>query len=234
MSELQEFRILLQNQIDALENNQFDFILYNCGSGGEFLSALISKYSPLYNFPLNGSYNSDGRFIINIYFLANIFSDDFKYTDNITVDNLIQLIYQEFDNKGKLINKIKNFKLDHLALDSHLNNLGRVLVRAHQIDYRYMNSKNTYFIYPDTEYWQQYRYKLCRLKLHKNNYSESINKSKFTYSENQILFTKKIPMSKILHKGYLEEIFSIDSDNFHEELIQWHKQNLNLLNAGMV
>jgi hypothetical protein len=234
VSELQEFRILLQNQIDALENNQFDFLLYNCGSGGEFLSSLISKYSPSYNFPLNGSYNSDGRFVVNIYFLANIFSDESKYTGEITVDNLIHLMYQELEHKGKLINKIANFKNDHLILDNHLNNLGRVLVRAHHIDYRYMNNKNTYFIYPDTEYWQKYRYKLCRLKLHKKNYPEAIAKSKFMYSEKEISFTKKIPMSKMLHKGYLEEIFNIGNDDFHKELTDWHKQNLNLLNAGMV
>jgi hypothetical protein len=229
LSELQEFRILLQNQIDALENNQFDFLLYNCGSGGEFLSALISKYSPLYNFSLNGSYDADGRFIVNIYFLANIFSDEFKYTGEITVDNLIQLMYQELDHKGKLINKITNFKNDHLILDNHLNNLGRVLVRAHHIDYKYMNSKNTYFIYPDTEYWQKYRYKLCRKKLHKKNYPESISKSKFVYSDDEINFSKKIPMSKMLHKGFLEEIFDINDDKFHIELTDWHKRNLGLL-----
>lgn len=234
MSELQEFRILLQNQIDALENNQFDFLLYNCGSGGEFLSSLISKYSPSYNFPLNGSYNSDGRFVVNIYFLANIFSDEFKYTGEITVDNLIELINQELDDKGKLTNKIANFKDDHLILDNHLNNLGKILVRAHHIDYRYMNDKNTYFIYPDTEYWQKYRYKLCRLKLHKKNKLKTIERAKVQHTYNEISFAKKIPMSKMLHKGYLEEIFNIGNDNFHKELIEWHKQNLNLLNAGMV
>jgi len=229
VSEEQEFQIILQNQIDALENNQFDFLLYNNGAGGEFLSSLISKYSPFYNLPLNGTYDSYGRFILNVYFLSNIFSGGTKYTGTVDVTNLVNLIYQEIDYKGNLINKINNFRSDYLALDLHLNNLGRVLVRAHHIDNRYMNSKNTYFIYPDTEYWHEYRYKLCRLKLHKKNYPENIAKSKFFYSDEQISFTKKIPMSKMFNKGFLEEIFNIQSNDFHKELLIWHNKNLNLL-----
>jgi hypothetical protein len=234
VSELQEFRILLQNQIDALENNQFDFLLYNCGSGGEFLSSLISKYSPLYKFPLKGEYDTDGRFIVNIYFLSNIFSSGTKYNGIIDVDNLIDLIYQDLNDKSELINKINKFKSDYLILDQHLNNSGRALVRSHHIDHRYMNDKNTFFIYPDTEYWEKYRYRLCRIKLRKKNYPENIAKAKFVHTNNHVEFFKKIPMSKMLHKGYLDEMFNIDNNEFYEKLIEWHNKNLNLLNAGVV
>lgn len=234
MQEIEELKILLQNQIDALENNQFDFLLYNNGAGGEFLSSLISRYSPSYNFPLNGSYDLYGRFITNIYFLSNIFSDEIKYTGKINVNDLIQLVYAELDCKGKLINKFINFKSDYLILDEHLNKLDKVLIRAHHIDYRYMTSNNTYYIYPDTKYWQKYRYGLCRLKLYKKDCPIEIAKSEFTYSEKQISFTKKIPMSKMFHKGFLENLFNITNDTFHEELIVWHDKNLNLLNAGVV
>jgi hypothetical protein len=40
-----DHEILVQNQLDALHNNQVSFILYQPGTGGEILSYLISKYS---------------------------------------------------------------------------------------------------------------------------------------------------------------------------------------------
>ena len=43
-----------------------------------------------------------------------------------------------------------------------------------------------------------------------------------------------IDYDKIFTKGYLEEIFNIQSDEFHSELIQWHEDNLALIkDAGI-
>ena len=43
-----------------------------------------------------------------------------------------------------------------------------------------------------------------------------------------------IDYDKIFTKGYLEEMFDIQSDEFHSELIQWHEDNLALIkDAGI-
>ena len=43
-----------------------------------------------------------------------------------------------------------------------------------------------------------------------------------------------IDYDKIFTKGYLEEIFDIQGDEFHNELIQWHEDNLALIkDAGI-
>lgn len=38
-----------------------------------------------------------------------------------------------------------------------------------------------------------------------------------------------VKYSKIFKKGYLEKMFDIESDEFHEKLIQWHEKNLELM-----
>lgn len=43
------------------------------------------------------------------------------------------------------------------------------------------------------------------------------------------LRTNVIDYDKIFTKGYLEEMFDIQSDEFHKELIQWHEDNLKLI-----
>lgn len=45
-------------------------------------------------------------------------------------------------------------------------------------------------------------------------------------------FMKLINYSNYFDKGYLEDIFEIESDLFHDELIAWHEKNLELLSAN--
>jgi hypothetical protein len=40
-----------------------------------------------------------------------------------------------------------------------------------------------------------------------------------------------IKYSEIFKKGYLENIFDIDSDEFHKKLIEWHEKNLELMST---
>jgi hypothetical protein len=59
--------------------------------------------------------------------------------------------------------------------------------------------------------------------------------SYFLKWQNRIRHTKNvIDYDKIFTKGYLEEIFNIQGDEFHNELIQWHEDNLALIrNSGI-
>jgi hypothetical protein len=41
-----------------------------------------------------------------------------------------------------------------------------------------------------------------------------------------------IQYSKIFKKGYLENIFDIESDEFHEKLLNWHERNLELMSKN--
>lgn len=41
-----------------------------------------------------------------------------------------------------------------------------------------------------------------------------------------------IKYSKLFKKGYLEKIFNIESDEFHEKLIEWHERNLELMSKN--
>jgi hypothetical protein len=45
-------------------------------------------------------------------------------------------------------------------------------------------------------------------------------------------FMKTINFSKYFTEGYLEDIFEIDSNNFHNELMEWHERNLELLSKN--
>ena len=38
-----------------------------------------------------------------------------------------------------------------------------------------------------------------------------------------------IKYSNLFDKGYLEDMFDIESDDFHTKLIQWHNDNLKLM-----
>jgi hypothetical protein len=41
-----------------------------------------------------------------------------------------------------------------------------------------------------------------------------------------------IKYSKLFKKGYLEKVFNIESDEFHEKLISWHERNLELMSIN--
>lgn len=43
---------------------------------------------------------------------------------------------------------------------------------------------------------------------------------------------KKVEYINYFNKGYLEDIFEIDSNEFHDNLIQWHENNLTLLSKN--
>jgi len=234
MNDLDEFKIILQNQVDALNNGQFDFLLYEKGSGGEFLCSLICKYSKKYgNITFKGYYDENGRFLEGA---PPMFASAFvggmeksgklgnKYTE---IDTNKIMEYLENKELFAYNSKYNKFKSNYLILDNHLNSGGRFLIRSHFVFKKYMNLKNTYYMNCDSIYWKIYRYNLCRIKLCSvidHCKGSSIQKSTIS------LFSKDLLMSKLFEKGYLENIFDIDNDNFHNELIQWHKRNKKLIN----
>ena len=121
--------ILLENQLNAMENNQCDFILYYPGSGGEFISGLIAKYSKRNYFNIMkkpewyfiGHNNKVNHKLIfaNRYFVNNMPYVNDKSTKNGCDEYKQNSLYIKL-----------NLEL-HLALDQWLNNDGKFLVRSH-------------------------------------------------------------------------------------------------------
>jgi hypothetical protein len=54
----------------------------------------------------------------------------------------------------------------------------------------------------------------------------------FRYSRFNGKVISIIKYSKIFKKGYLEKMFNIESDEFHEKLIEWHERNLELMSIN--
>lgn len=222
---IDEFSIVLQNQIDALEHNQFDFLLYDRGSGGEFLSALISKYSPRYNYSMTGSVLSTGRHRLDLFFLANVFSGGIPnqtiLTDTIDLELLLDI------NKkwnGKYLREFELHKQQYLDLDRHLCNGGRVLVRAQAIHRAHMTAAGTYFLYCDTPYWESYRSGLCRAKL-----SCTAEECAPKVVHEDISEYQKLYHSSLIYEGFLEWKFDIDDPQFRVDLMDWYANNMKIL-----
>ena len=199
--------ILLENQLNAMENNQCDFILYYPGSGGEFISGLIAKYSKRNYFNIMkkpewyfiGHNNKVNHKLIfaNRYFVNNMPYVNDKSTKNGCDEYKQNSLYIKL-----------NLEL-HLALDQWLNNDGKFLVRSHFLKPEYMNPNNTYVIFPDTKYWKKYNQSQVIAKIGNEN-AERISWNMDEICNNTSEF-KKIYMSKFLKKEYLEQMFDIQA-----------------------
>jgi hypothetical protein len=222
------YSLILKNQIEALENGSVDFLMYHPGSGGEFLSGLISKYSSRNYWNVFSNKNwfvskSNNRTILGIsfankYFLANIENDDINIKDH------------GFASHTMNINQ--DYLSMYLNLDNHLNLGKKYLTPVHLYRPKYMNTNNTYVIYPDDDYSKLYTLAQQYFKIYNKTppeaYEDTFNKS-LTKMFSSTAHLKKIYMSRMFEKEYLEEMFNIESNEFHYELINWHQKNLNNL-----
>jgi hypothetical protein len=109
-----------------------------------------------------------------------------------------------------------------LEFDTHLNNKGRIIIPSHYIFTKYMNHSNTFYITVDEFKYLNYIKDLSFIKINMH-----FKKFKFEEVEN---FATPILMSQMFKKGYLEEMFNIEGDEFHKELIRWHRKNVRLVN----
>jgi hypothetical protein len=69
-------------------------------------------------------------------------------------------------------------------------------------------------------------------KKYKDKINDFQSQSYFIYSKLNDKVKTVIQYSKIFEKGYLEKIFDIVSDQFHEKLIEWHQRNLELMSKN--
>jgi hypothetical protein len=218
-----EYEIILQNQLDALENNQVDFILYGLGAGGEFLSYLISKYSKNY-FELAVEKDLRNRYLIKTHFLCEYFTAKLTNknpNDILTIEDIISVQNSCVDAILKDMHLYK-----YRELDLHLNSGKKCITRTHIINNVYMNNTNTFYIKPDTSYWLHYSKDLAILKISGDNEIPTYGKH---FDNNDANFATPILMSQMFNKGYLEEMFNIEGDEFHKELRAWHKKNKKLI-----
>ena len=211
--------ILIENQRDALENNQFDFILYDKGGGGEFISNLINKYSPNYNYCFKHEMQTD----------INKCSLSINHWDMLCVVTKGWDKYTDYHQRETLND-------DYYDLDAYLNLGGRLMTRAHSLLSDYMTPDNTYYLnYNANKYWKDYRVDVCKIKLMHHQVFTSGKQTHHCYgswfSEEQALkMSTSLAMDDVLTKGYLEKIFNITDKSFHKDLMGWHRKNLRLLN----
>jgi hypothetical protein len=210
---------IIKKQYEALSQNKVQFLLYNGGSGGEFLTSKISEYSNNNYFKFPNKINELNRNIQKHYFLGSWFMHGYgsvepTYDIPFEYDNC-QAIY----GIGKLSprDRISAFENTY-ALLSHWDSDKPFLCKTHRFLYPFMNYNNSWYLVPDNEDMINYTKKLAKIKINLELNEMSVNTN-----------LKKIKMSKMFDKGYLEEIFNIDSDNFHNELMTWHENNLRLI-----
>ena len=243
-----DHEIIIQNQIDALHNNQVTFILYETGAGGEFLLWLISKYSSNNYFePIRQKEDNNRSFIITNflcrYFLERMPDAGGKFgmgseigvglshkpihvitESDICVKHKFitaeRILFEQQNILPWCTRVFKEGKM--LELDTHLNNKGRIIIPAHLLFTKYMNRYNTFLIKRDKFKHKHYIKDLSFIKITKHF-------KHFTFEE-AAKFATPILMSQMYNKGYLEEMFNIEGDEFHKELISWHRENVRLVN----
>ena len=232
-----DHEILVQNQIDALDNNQVSFILYQPGSGGEFLSYLVSKYSSNNYFKLVRIRNENNMHKIITFFMCSYFMFAGQGLDLMTLrrlglNNGNKLIKDNFITVESVLiareRMLKTYKLVFkkgkiLELDTHLNNKGRIIIPSHFIFTKYMNLSNTFYITVDEFKYLNYIKDLSFIKLNRDD-------KYFAYGKKVENSATPILMSQMFKKGYLEEMFNIEGNEFHKELISWHRENVRLVN----
>lgn len=220
------FEYILENQIEALNNGQIDFLVYHPGTGGEFFSYLLNRYSSHYGIDIGGSINQFNRFMITTRFFCEAFNSDYGLYKNPdqTVDlNYLLHINDTWPSQNNMFNKeFVKFKDKYLELDNHLSNGGRVIIRSHFLVPNYMKSDNTYFMNLDTNFWKKYRYELIKSKMPQAGHSYW---DKVWFNPSDLSFAKQIQMSRFFNKEYLEQMFDVQDDNFHNNIMAWHHRN---------
>lgn len=163
----------------VLYNHSQYYLLYYGGSGGEFLSNLISKYSPKFR---KINYSNHDESINRTHIALPLF---FEYlslirSKNPEVDNTINELYNVFLLKNSDIKEVVDDAINFLNSDTK-----PPLLRCHMSISPYFNANNSYTILNDTEVWWDYVKKLVFLKAENLNFnvdSDNNLKNAFDYA----------------------------------------------------
>jgi hypothetical protein len=122
------------------------------------------------------------------------------------------LPYNDLAEVDTIIKQVVEY-LDSNNLDSISEIYARCLINKKITD---VDSADTVLNMPVGELYYKHRYSLAGTY---SDYRQIAN----------LPFLKIVNYSKYFEKGYLEDIFEIDSTTFNDELIEWHEKNLELL-----
>ena len=219
-----------EKHIEYIKSNKSQFILYDSGSGGEFLSLKISQYSERKYFKYKhfrnhkNRYSSPYNLLGNFFYRGECFSNITDYDD--PMEYVLSLLHLGLSSPGDLTEYLDYLK----RLDNHFLKGGLCLSRTHHFTPHFMNDRNTYYLHPDTEEMELYRMTLWRIKVPTYIPGKILADFKTNFYQKSIEHNIKIiQMSKMFQQGYLEDIFDIKDNNFHKDLILWHEKNLRLI-----
>ena len=138
------------------------YLIYRGGSGGEFLSYLISKYSPKFR------KIADKKLIKDInrtqLYLPNFFECLSRTRSNsLTQSDLIKELAIIFYNRKEDISSATTEAINFLKADNK-----PPLIRCHMTTNPYFNMNNSYWILADNEVWHNYAGELLFLKAMNN------------------------------------------------------------------
>ena len=157
---------------DYLENNPIQFLMYAGGSGGEFMSIILSKYSPLFT-PINYAVTINiNRYHVDI---PNILS---SIIFNRPKSDELDVFYK---NAAKIVLSRGMNNIDHELeiLDKFVKGK-RPLVRTHSSNSKFFNKDNTYFMLPDNQEVHKYATALRFCKVYNNEIT--LEKSRLLYN----------------------------------------------------
>ena len=262
--------------------SSIDYLMFRGGSGGEFLTSSIYKYSNRYKNNITSLYQDNtNKTVINYLRLFSEISN--LPQQNISLTDLsTRISEQDITDAEVFLEAHKNLlvRLHYTNYEPILNQSYFLLLDNEKwfdyagllVSFKNIYSKNEileYFVLQDRKFGRKLQEKellvekvlnfmsdnnidkISTIKLHlihmlssdvdkilESSISELYSKYRYfihgdfeEYSKamKQKPFKKIINYSEIFKKGYLEEIFDINSPLFHEELMQWHENNLKLL-----
>jgi len=135
------------------------YLIYRGGTGGEFLSYLISKYSPKFRKVVSKNLVKDtNRTVIDLpnFFnsLSNIRSKSLTQTD------LIRELLTQFQYRTENVSDVTKEAVNFLK-----SSIDPPLIRCHMTTNPYFNANNSYWILADNEVWHNYAAILLFIKV---------------------------------------------------------------------
>jgi hypothetical protein len=134
----------------VLDDYPLYYLIYRGGSGGEFLSYLISKYSPKFRKIASKKLAKDvNRTHIH---LPNFFESLSRARSNsLTQSDLITELLTQFRNRNENVKHITEEAVNFLNSDT-----APLLIRCHMTTNPYFNVNNSYWVLADNEVWHNY------------------------------------------------------------------------------
>jgi len=220
---------LMQNEIDCIKSGQIKFLTYPSGSGGEFLSISISKYSNDNYFVPRYLYSKEyNRYRISNGFLYNVFGDRSLYLQipkSLDFSFLADLMVQ-----GVIEHEVRNFQERVELLDKGYKGL----IRSHTHIPDLSTKLNSYYIHPDTPYWKSYTRKnaLIKVVLDVLTYKDTFHSLKYNaewcdrimnyMDDNDIQSVEYSKISLVTFNNFsIEDAFNMS----REELLEYHKKD---------